>query len=96
MLATHSIFAIPAQVRGGVSIIEDSVQQLEAVQAAWDDRWNDIFDGTNGLYLGINEFAAIILVGTFIFFAVGWVKDAVERGIFPALPHVLWILVIAT
>lgn len=96
MFFTHVLFSLPAQVIGGVGIIEDSVQQLNAVQAAWDDRWNDIFDGTNGLYLGINQFAAIILVGTFIFFAAGWVKDAVDRGIFPALPHVIWVLVIAT
>ncbi|NEQ55570.1 MAG: hypothetical protein F6K11_36560, partial [Leptolyngbya sp. SIO3F4] len=84
-----------AQVTGGLSIIEDSIQQLEAVQQAWDDRWQEIFTQSNGLYLGINQFAAIILVGTFIFFAVGWVKDAMERGIFPALPHVLWMLLIA-
>ena len=96
MLPTHLFMALPAQVQGGVSIIEDNIQQIQAVQQAWDDRWSDIFEGTNGLYLGINQFAAIILVGTFIFFAVGWVKDAVEKGIFPALPHVLWILVIAT
>lgn len=96
MLLTHLWILLPAQVKGGVSIIEDSVQQLNAIQGAWDKRWSDIFEGTNGLYLGINQFAAIILVGTFIFFAVGWVKDAVERGIFPALPHVLWVLVIAT
>jgi len=26
---------------------------------------------------------------------VGWVKDAIERGLFPALPDVIWVLVIA-
>jgi hypothetical protein len=85
-----------AQVGGGVGIIEDSIQQLNAVQDAWDKSWNDIFEGANGLYLGINQFAEIILVGTFIFFAVGWVKDTVERGIFPALPHVIWVFVVIT
>jgi hypothetical protein len=96
MLLIHRLSSLPAQVQGGVSIIEDSVQQLEAIQEAWDDRWNDIFNSANGLYLGINQFAAIILVGTFIFFAVGWVKDAIERGIFPALHHVLWVFVVVT
>jgi hypothetical protein len=84
-----------SQVTGGLSLIEDSIQQLEAVQQAWDDRWQEIFANTNGLYLGINQFAAIILVGAFIFFAVGWVKEALERGVFPALPHLLWMLLIA-
>jgi hypothetical protein len=96
MLRIHRLSSLPAQVQGGVSIIEDSVQQLEAIQEAWDDRWNDIFNSANGLYLGINQFAAIILVGTFIFFAVGWVKDAIERGIFPALHHVLWVFIVVT
>lgn len=96
MFLTHFLILLPAQVTGGVGIIEDSIQQLNAVQEAWDKRWSDIFEGANGLYLGVNQFAATILVGTFIFFTVGWVKDAVERGIFPALPHVLWVLVIST
>ena len=85
-----------AQVGGSTGLIQDSIKQIESIQDAWDAHWTDIFTTTNGLYLGINQFAAIILVGTFIFFAVGWVKDAVERGIFPALPHIVWILVIAT
>lgn len=85
---------ILAQVTGGRSVIEDSIQQIETVQAAWDKRWTDIFDGASGLYEGINQFAAIIVVGAFLFFAIGWIKDAIERGIFPALPHVLWMLVI--
>ncbi|MEO0806046.1 MAG: hypothetical protein AAFY33_07050 [Cyanobacteria bacterium J06643_4] len=97
---THSVCwfqnSLLAQVQGSTSVLQESIQQLEAVQRAWDDRWNDIFGSTNGLYLGINQFAAIILAGTFIFFAVGWVKDAIERGIFPALPHVIWVLVVAT
>ena len=84
-----------AQVTGGLSILEDSVQQLEAVQQAWDERWQDLFASTNGLYLGINQFAAVILVGAFLFFAVGWVKEAIERGVFPALPNVIWVLTIA-
>ena len=83
-----------AQVTGGLSIIEDSIQQLDAVQKAWNQRWLDIFASDNGLYLGINEFASVIVVGAFIFFAVGWVKDAIDRGIFPALTHVIWVLVI--
>ena len=83
-----------AQVTGGRTIIEDSINQVESVQTAWDERWTDIFDGTNGLYNGINEFASLIVVGAFLFFAVGWVKEAIERGIFPALPNVLWMLVI--
>jgi hypothetical protein len=96
-LAQFPLGQLPlAQVGGGVGIIEDSIQQLNAVQAAWDKNWNDIFEGANGLYLGINQFAEFILVGTFIFFAVGWVKDAVERGIFPALPHVVWVFVVVT
>ena len=85
---------LPAQVTGGLSIIEDNVQQLDAVQKAWNERWLDIFASDNGLYLGINEFASVIVVGAFIFFAVGWVKDAIDRGIFPALTHVIWVLVI--
>jgi hypothetical protein len=84
-----------AQVTGGLGIIDDSVQQLEAVQQAWDTRWQDIFASSSGLYLGINQFAAIILVGAFLFFATGWVKEAIERGIFPSLPNVLWVLTIA-
>lgn len=95
MFSTLPLPLLPAQVTGGLSVIENSLQQLEAVQQAWDDRWHDIFSGTNGLYLGINQFAAVILVGAFIFFAVGWVKEAMERGIFPAFHHVLWILAIA-
>jgi nitrate reductase NapE component len=83
-----------AQVTGGSTILKDSIEQLSKVQAAWDARWKDIFDGTNGLYSGINAFAAVILVGAFIFFAVGWVKEAIERGIFPALPDVIWLFVI--
>ena len=82
-------------VTGGVGIINDSIQQLESVQGAWDQRWIDIFGGANGLYLGINEFASVIVVGAFIFFAVGWVKAAMERGIFPALPDVFWVLMVA-
>jgi hypothetical protein len=96
MLSIYSLIPLSAQVRGGSSIINDSVKQIEAVQEAWDKHWVDIFQSANGLYLGINQFAAIILVGTFIFFAVGWVKDAIEHGILPALHHVLWVLVIAT
>ncbi|MEO1396232.1 MAG: hypothetical protein AAFV90_25325 [Cyanobacteria bacterium J06634_5] len=92
----HPVYSLLAQVQGSTSIIEDSIDQLAAIQLAWDDRWNDIFGSTNGLYLGINQFASIILAGTFIFFAVGWVKDAIERGIFPALPHVIWVLVVVT
>ena len=84
-----------AQVTGGLSILEDSIQQLNSVQGAWDERWQDIFASANGLYLGINEFASIIVVGAFILFAVGWVKDAIDRGIFPALSHVVWVLLIA-
>lgn len=84
-----------AQVTGGVGIIDDSVQQLEAVQQAWDARWQDIFASSSGLYLGINQFASIILVGAFLFFTVGWVKEAIERGIFSALPNMLWVLAIA-
>jgi hypothetical protein len=84
-----------AQVTGGLGIIDDSVQQLEAVQQAWDARWQDIFASSSGLYLGINQFAAVILVGAFLFFATGWVKEAIERGIFPSLPNVLWVLTIA-
>ncbi|MBN8563513.1 MAG: hypothetical protein J0L70_23525 [Leptolyngbya sp. UWPOB_LEPTO1] len=83
-----------AQVTGGRAIIEDSIQQVGDVQKAWDKRWIDIFNGTNGLYDGINKFAAVIVVGAFLFFAIGWVKDAIDRGIFPALPHVLWVLVV--
>lgn len=83
-----------AQVGGGLGIIEDSVDQLEAVQTAWNERWTDIFDGTNGLYFGITEFAAVIVAGAFIFFAVIWVKNAIERGILPALPEVLWVFVV--
>jgi hypothetical protein len=99
MISNHSLllsfYALPlAEVTGGLSLIEDSIQQLDAVQRAWDERWNDIFGSANGLYLGINQFASIIVVGAFIFFAVGWVKDAIERGIFPALPSVLWVLAI--
>ena len=90
MLISPTTTFLLAQVQGSTSIIQESVDQIQAIQEAWDDRWNDIFGSTNGLYLGINQFAAIILVGTFIFFAVGWIKDAIERGIFPALPHVLW------
>jgi hypothetical protein len=84
-----------AQVTGGLGIIDDSVQQLEAVQQAWDAHWQDIFASSSGLYLGINQFAAVILVGAFLFFATGWVKEAIERGIFPSLPNVLWVLTIA-
>ena len=83
-----------AQVGGGIGIIEDSVSQLEAVQAAWNERWSDIFAGNNGLYLGITEFAAVIVAGAFIFFAVIWVKTAIDRGILPALPEVLWVFVV--
>jgi hypothetical protein len=83
-----------AQVTGGRAIIEDSIQQVGDIQKAWDKRWVDIFDGTNGLYEGINKFASVIVVGAFIFFAVGWIKDAIDRGIFPALPNVLWVLVV--
>lgn len=93
-LLTFSSYPL-AQVTGGMGIIEDSIEQLDAVQQAWDERWNDIFNGSSGLYLGINEFASIIVVGAFIFFAVAWVKEAIERGIFPALPNVIWVLVIA-
>jgi nitrate reductase NapE component len=85
---------ILAQVTGGRAIIEDSIQQIQNVQEAWDQRWLDIFGGANGLYEGINKFAAMIVVSAFIFFAVTWVKEAMERGIFPALPHVLWVLVV--
>ncbi len=85
---------ILAQVTGGKAIIEDSIQQVGDVQKAWDKRWIDIFDGTNGLYQGINKFAAVIVVGAFLFFAVGWIKDAIDRGIFPALPNVLWVFVV--
>jgi hypothetical protein len=95
MLSLPPHTPILAQVTGGLGIIDDSVQQLEAVQQAWDARWRDLFETTNGLYLGINQFASIILVGAFIFFAVGWVKEAMERGIFPALPNVLWVLTVA-
>ena len=35
------------------------------------------------------------MVGAFIFFAVGWVKAAIERGILPAFPDVIWVLAIA-
>ena len=96
-ISFSSPFSLPllAQVTGGLSIIEDSIQQLDAVQKAWNQRWLDIFASDNGLYLGINEFASVIVVGAFIFFAVGWVKDAIDRGIFPALTHVIWVLVIA-
>jgi hypothetical protein len=59
-----------AQVTGGRSIIQDNIQQIQNVQQAWDKRWLDIFSGTNGLYQGINKFAAIILVGSFLFFAL--------------------------
>lgn len=83
-----------AQVTGGRTIIEESINQVKSVQGAWDKRWLDIFSGSNGLYDGINKFAAVIVVGAFIFFAVGWVKDAMERGIFPALPNVIWVLVV--
>jgi nitrate reductase NapE component len=83
-----------AQVTGGRTIIEDNINQVKSVQEAWDKRWLDIFSGSNGLYDGINRFAAVIVVGAFIFFAVGWVKDAMERGIFPALPNVIWVLVV--
>ena len=96
MFSGDFTFFYTAQVGGSTSLIQDSIKQIESIQAAWDDHWTEIFTTTNGLYLGINQFAAIILVGTFIFFAVGWVKDAVERGIFPALPNIIWILVIAT
>ncbi|MEO1396085.1 MAG: hypothetical protein AAFV90_24570 [Cyanobacteria bacterium J06634_5] len=96
MFLAYSVSSFLAQVGGSTSLIKDSIKQIESIQEAWDTRWTDIFTSPNGLYLGINQFAAIILVGTFIFFAVGWVKDAIERGIFPALPHVIWILVIAT
>jgi hypothetical protein len=85
---------ILAQVTGGRSIIEDSIQQVQNVQQAWDKRWLDIFNGANGLYLGINKFAAVILVGAFLFFALEWIKEAIERGIFPAMPNVIWVLVI--
>jgi hypothetical protein len=81
-------------VGGGVGIIEDSTTQLQAIQKAWDARWQDIFDGSNGLYLGINEFAAVIVAGAFIFFAVIWVKAAIDRGILPALSEVIWVFVI--
>jgi hypothetical protein len=84
-----------AQVEGGLGIIQDSIEQLDAVQQAWEQRWTDIFGSANGLYLGINQFAATIVVGAFLFFAVGWVKSAIERGIFPALPDVIWVLAIA-
>jgi hypothetical protein len=86
----HFYFA----VGGGVSIIEDSTTQLQAIEKAWDSQWQDIFDGSNGLYLGINEFAAVIVAGAFIFFAVMWVKMAIDRGILPSLTEVIWILVI--
>lgn len=82
-----------AQVGGATGIIEDSTERLEAVQAAWNERWNDIFDGANGLYLGITEFAAVIAAGAFIFFAVIWIRNAIERGILPAFPEVLWLFV---
>lgn len=95
MNSLHLPLLILAEVTGGLGIIQESIQRLNAVQQAWDQRWNDIFQSPNGLYLGINQFASIILVGAFIFFAVGWVKDAIERGVFPALPHVLWVLTIA-
>lgn len=83
-----------AQVTGGRAVIEDSIQQVGDVQKAWDKRWVDIFSGANGLYDGINKFAAVIVVGAFLFFAIGWIKEAIDRGIFPALPHVLWVLVV--
>jgi hypothetical protein len=83
-----------AQVTGGRAIIDNSIQQIQNVQQAWDKRWLDIFSGSSGLYQGINKFAAIILVGSFIFFALTWVKDAIERGIFPALPNVIWVFVV--
>jgi hypothetical protein len=85
---------ILAQVTGGRSIIEDSIQQVQNVQQAWDKRWFDIFNGANGLYLGINKFAAVILVGAFLFFALEWIKEAIERGILPAMPNVIWVIVI--
>lgn len=83
-----------AQVTGAKTIIEESINQIQKVQEAWNTRWTDIFSGTSGLYDGINVFATTIVVGAFVFFAVGWVKDAIERGIFPALPDVIWIFVI--
>jgi hypothetical protein len=96
MLTRYSFNFLMSQTGRRSSLVQDSIEQLDAIQKAWDQNWTDIFKSPNGLYVGINQFASIILVGTFIFFAVGWVKDALERGIFPALPHVLWILVIAT
>ncbi len=83
-----------AQVTGGRTILEDNINQIQKVQSAWDKRWLDIFSGSNGLYDGINKFAAIIVVGAFIAFAVTWVKEAIERGIFPALPQVLWVFLV--
>jgi len=71
MNSLHLPLLILAEVTGGLGIIQESIQRLNAVQQAWDQRWNDIFQSTNGLYLGINQFASIILVGAFIFFAVG-------------------------
>ncbi|MEM9088678.1 MAG: hypothetical protein AAGC93_08030 [Cyanobacteria bacterium P01_F01_bin.53] len=93
---SYASHVLMAQSGNSTSLVQESIEQLDAIQKAWDQNWIDIFEASNGLYVGINQFAAIILVGTFIFFAVGWVKDAIERGIFPALPHVLWVFVIAT
>jgi hypothetical protein len=83
-----------AEVGGGIGIIQDSTEKLDAVQEAWNERWTDIFDGSNGLYLGITKFATVIVAGAFIFFAVIWIKNAIDRGFLPAIPEVLWVFVI--
>ena len=82
MLITASSPVLLSQLQANDSLVQDSIDQIAAIQEAWNQQWTDIFSSDSGLYIGINQFASIILVGTFIFFAVGWVKDAIERGIF--------------
>lgn len=69
-LSVVHLFQI-AQAAANDSLIQSSIQRIEAIQKAWDDHWINLFESTSGLYLGINQFASIILVGTFIFFRRG-------------------------
>ena len=83
-------FPILAQV----DVLKDNLQIAKDTSDGWDSLWKTVINKNNFLWESITQFALMLVSMCFVFFAVKFASEALERRLIPAFQHLLWLMVV--
>jgi len=80
-------------VTGTSQILQQGLDTSQSIAQSWDQQWQTIFD--SGLYLAINQTAAVFAAGALIFFIVQFGRQLVVEGdLTRPLQNLIWPLIV--